>query len=62
MKIAKQITKRFDENDMARKKTDTGGNENLFWNRMFWLDCGVDDENSTGIIFISHKNLHGSYF
>jgi len=34
MKFAKQITKRFDENDMARKKTDTDGNQNLFWNRM----------------------------
>ncbi len=22
-------------------------NENLFWKRMFWLDCGVDDKNST---------------
>ncbi len=23
------------------------GNENLFWNRMFWFDCGVNDKNST---------------
>ncbi len=23
------------------------GNENLFWNRMFWFNCGVDDKNST---------------
>lgn len=38
MKIAKQITKRFDENDMARKKTDTDGNQTCSGTECFgWI-------------------------
>jgi hypothetical protein len=36
------------------------GNENLFWNRMFWLDCGVDDKNSKRTI--SRKTFQNLYF
>jgi hypothetical protein len=33
-------------------------NENLFWNRMFWFDCGVDDKNSTKQSLAKPSTIH----
>jgi hypothetical protein len=34
------------------------GNENLFLNRMFWFDCGVDDKNSTKQSLAKPSTIH----
>ncbi len=37
---------------------ETQGNENLFWNKMFWFDCSVDDKNSTKHSFAKPSTIH----